>query len=561
MLPNSAFSLLIVTLLVILFGQPPSTTFSQADSDLELLRTRMIDDILQDRSFLPRIRRYTSSDFTKAETYQRSLDANGRWLDVNYSDHDNSWDPLRALDRILIMSYAFRNKSNELFEDPALLVDLNKAIKYWYEVNPTCRNWYKNDIAKQFYMNVIALLLQGHIEQDLLEKMIKDLTAKPSMTGSNKTLLSVSVLYRGVIEENPQRIRAGVAGIMEQVKVTTKEGIQPDYSFHQHGAFLYNGSYGHNFLRETIWLAALLRDTQFAFGEEELEVLKRYYLEGTRWMIWRATLDYNVRGRRVGRNEGFKLDGDSQLAVLDNFKKADPADAEVYSTSKTRILSSLPQAVEGHRHFWRSDYTVQYAHHYFTSLKMCSERTIGMEMDVNSENLYGYYLPFGLTYIYRRGDEYADLFPAWDWARLPGVTSPHLAFPSKGKVSQPTSFVGGVTNGKYGVSVMDLQVSDTEAKKSWFWFGDSWVALGAGISSANPANIVTGVNQCNLHGPVFVNGAPLTNLNQVVDGGAWIWHDSIAYLMLTRHIFWYFVPTNLFNIFIVIFSFTCKEVF
>ena len=29
------------------------------------------------------------------------------------------------------------------------------------------------------------------------------------------------------------------------------------------------------------------------------------------------------------------------------------------------------------------------------------------------------------NYIYRRGNEYLDIFPVWDWARLPGVTSPH----------------------------------------------------------------------------------------------------------------------------------------
>ncbi|NND05618.1 MAG: hypothetical protein HKN87_04490 [Saprospiraceae bacterium] len=523
-----AFVLAILSLL----GSPLSNTSDGTYGDVEVLRSRMISDILINQSFIPRTRRYTPTDFRMASKYQQSMDGDGGWSDVDYLDTDNFWDPLQALDRILVMSYAFHNKSDDLYQDRVLLTDISRAIQYWYEVNPTCRNWYKNDIAKQIYFNVIALLMQDHISQELMQKMTNDLTLEPSMTGSNRTLLSVSVLYRGVIEKDPQLIRDGVAGIMQQVKVTTVEGIQPDYSFHQHGAFLYNGSYGHNFLRETIWLASLVRDTRFAFGNEAIGVLRRYYLDGTRWMIWRGTLDYNTRGRRVGRKNGFKLDGDSQLTVLDDLIKADPASAEAYSTSKKRIISSLPQEVEGHRHFWRSDYTVQYAQHYFTSLKMCSERTIGMEMDVNTENLYGYYLPFGLTYIYQRGDEYVGIFPAWDWARLPGVTSPHQAFPSKGKITQQTTFVGGVSDGTYGISVMDLQISDTEAKKSWFWFGDRWVALGAGISSTHTANIVTGVNQCHLHGPVYLDGVSLKDSSQVVDKEAWIWHDSIAYLML-----------------------------
>ncbi len=57
---------------------------------------------------------------------------------------------------------------------------------------------------------------------------------------------------------------------------------------------------------------------------------------------------------------------------------------------------------------------------------MCSERTVGIELNMNSENKLGYWLPYGLTYIYRRGDEYTAIFPVWDWALLPGVTSPHV---------------------------------------------------------------------------------------------------------------------------------------
>lgn len=499
-------------------------------SDVDTLRGRLVEDVLISKSFLPRTRRYTATEFGNAYKYLIELESNGSWADIDYSDTDNFWDPLRALDRILVMTFAYSNPADDDFADREMLSGISRAITYWYEADPSCRNWYKNDIAKQIYFNVIALLLDGHIDDELLQSMTADLTAQPSMTGSNRTLLSVSVLYRGVIEENVERIRAGVSGIMQQVVVTHKEGIQPDYSFHQHGAFLYNGNYGHNFLRETIWLAALVRNTQFAFGEEELGVLRRYYLEGTRWMIWRGTFDYNARGRQVGRKSGFKMGATNQVSVLDKFIQADPSYAHVYATSKIRILSKQPQDLCGHRHFWRSDYSVHYSGTYFTSLKMCSERTVGMEMDVNAENLFGNYLPFGFTYIYRRGDEYESIFPAWDWARLPGVTSPHHVFPRKGKSSQPTSFVGGVTDGQYGVSTMDLQVSDTEAKKSWFWFGDRWVALGVGISSTHAANIVTGVNQCHQHGPVFVDGTPLKDASQVVEKDAWIWHDSIAYV-------------------------------
>lgn len=41
---------------------------------------------------------------------------------------------------------------------------------------------------------------------------------------------------------------------------------------------------------------------------------------------------------------------------------------------------------------------------------MCSKRTIGTELNINNENLLGFWLPFGLTFTYRTGDEYKDIF-------------------------------------------------------------------------------------------------------------------------------------------------------
>jgi len=532
-MPSLPFTKTINIILFFLFLTNIAFAFND---EIEVIRQRLIDDALEEKGFSPRTNRYIHSDFSKAEAYLNSLQADGSWKDVNYADRDNDWHPLVALDRILVMSYAYRNTIDPLHKNNRLLSGIEKSLQYWYDVNPICKNWYKNDIAKQFYFNVIALLLQDFIQESLLEKMIADLTEKPTMTGSNRTLLSISVLYRGVLEKNPDRIASGVKGVMQQVGVTTKEGIQPDYSFHQHGAFLYNGNYGSNFLRETIWLASVVQGTQFAFSPEHLQILRNYYWQGTRWMLRRGVFDYNARGREVGRDTGFDLRANELVPQLNHFIKADPAHAEQYASSKKHILQREPQDINGNKHFWRSDYTAHHRPAYFTSLKMCSERTVGMEMDVNTENLLGYYLPFGLTYIYRRGNEYQGIFPVWDWARLPGVTSPHQAFSSSGRSSQETAFVGGVSDGTYGVSAMDLDVKDTQAKKSWFWFDKEWVALGAGIQSTNENAIVTGVNQTLLNGKVVVDGNTPGRGEKILKNPGWVWHDSVAYVFPTEQI-------------------------
>lgn len=521
----------IFSLLILTFFLSCNSTESDT-SDNEILKERLKKNAI-DLGFRPRTDRYIISDFSKAEEYLNSMQTDGSWPDVDYEDHDNNWAPLKHLDRVIVMTVNYADKSSSMYQHKKLLDGLEKSIGYWYQVNPICDNWYKNDIAKQFYFNIIGLLLQGEIAPDLHEKIVNDLTDKPSMTGSNRTLVAISTIYRGVLEKNSDRINEGVKGVTDQVIISDKEGIQPDYSFHQHGHFIYNGSYGHNFLRESIWLATMVHGTDFAYTNEQIQTLRHYYLEGTRWMLRGGLIDYNVRGRQVGRNGGDQLSGYNILPQLDQFIIADPTYIEDYHTSKKLIESHKPQNIIGNKHFWRSDYTVHHRSEFFTSLKMCSERTVGIELNMNSENKLGYWLPYGLTYIYRRGNEYQGIFPAWDWARLPGVTNPYFEYVEKGKgvaYTQETSFVGGVSDGKFGISAMDFSRDSTKSKKAWFWFDEEWVALGAGIQSTHEAHIVTGINQCHLNGKVVVDGEEFEGGSKKLANPKWVAHDSIAYI-------------------------------
>ena len=66
----------------------------------------------------------------------------------------------------------------------------------------------------------------------------------------------------------------------------------------------------------------------------------------------------------------------------------------------------------------------------------------------------------GATYIYKDGKEYLDIFPLWDWRKLPGVTAFEDNAPMPLiKSYQPRNkgtFVGAVSDGKQGMTVMEL---------------------------------------------------------------------------------------------------------
>jgi len=508
------------------------TLFSQ-ENDIQILRNNLINDALENQGFSPRTGRYIVSDFNKAAAYLSSMESDGSWSDVDYMDRDNNWSPLVHLDKMLVMTINYTNSTSELYQDKDLLQGLVRSLGYWYTVNPVCDNWYKNRIAKQFYFNVIGLLLQGEIDKSLHSKIVKNLTENPTMNGANRTQLAISTFYRGVLENDPDMVQLGVTGVTDQILVTEKQGVQPDYSFHQHGPFIYNGNYGNNFLRESIWMATIVHGTGFAYSDAQIRILRDYFLQGTRWMLRGNLFDYNVRGRHVGRDTGLLPYAEVLLQQLEHLIIADPEYRDAYETAKMQIENKFPQDIEGHKHFWRSDYTAHHRPAYFTSLKMCSNRTVGIELNMNSENKLGYWLPYGLTYIYRRGDEYNAIFPVWDWALLPGVTNPHVEVVEYDKSesrTQNTSFVGGVSDGKYGVSAMDFSKRGTVAKKAWFWFDNEWVALGAGITSDQEGTIVTGINQTLLNGKVLIDGKRLKKGHFKLKNPLWICHDNVAYL-------------------------------
>lgn len=75
-----------------------------------------------------------------------------------------------------------------------------------------------------------------------------------------------------------------------------------------------------------------------------------------------------------------------------------------------------------HNYYWRGDYTQHVRPGYSFNVRTVSTRTIRTESG-NNENLLGTVLPDGSTNIVRRGNEYHSIMPAWEWDKIPSVTS------------------------------------------------------------------------------------------------------------------------------------------
>jgi chondroitin AC lyase len=203
----------------------------------------------------------------------------------------------------------------------------------------------------------------------------------------------------------------------------------------------------------------------------------------------------------------------------------------------SRAADQPASMLVGNRHYWRSDLMVHHRPGYYTSARMYSRRINNTDGPHNEEGLLSHHIADGCNLVMRTGREYADLFAVWDWQKIPGTTveqKPQLT--GSPRVKGERDFVGGVSDGTYGAAAFDFSRDALSARKSWFFFDDEYVCLGAGITCSSDNRVLTTINQCRLTGTVRVadgiGSRQLDRAEHVLADLRWIWHDQVACLLL-----------------------------
>ena len=180
------------------------------------------------------------------------------------------------------------------------------------------------------------------------------------------------------------------------------------------------------------------------------------------------------------------------------------------------------------------------------ALSMCSNRISGFEM-VGGENLHGWYIGDGMTYLYTVDDplQFSDAFwPTANPYRLPGIAVDSrkrevIGLGDDLVVHLPANDVAGGTalDDRYAVAAMDLigEGSTLRAKKAWFVVDEMICALGAGITATDGRAIWTTVEHRNRHADgdrrMTVDGvAPAadTDLKSPIEGATWTHLPGVA---------------------------------
>ncbi len=181
-----------------------------------------------------------------ATHYEHTLGNDGRWSDLNYQGKGRAfWVGGTHLTRVLIMAKSIYLNAGK--PDSNLTSQTLAALKAWTVPNSQNPNWWWNRIGIPELVGEIATLMRDKLPSDELERDIQILrrSSMKDMTGANLTWCAINQVILGCLEKSSEITRAAYNRLYQEIQLTDQgEGIQPDFSFHQHGPQFYSGAYG-----------------------------------------------------------------------------------------------------------------------------------------------------------------------------------------------------------------------------------------------------------------------------------------------------------------------------
>jgi hypothetical protein len=526
-----------------------------------------------------------SSSPAKVSALLAKMNTDGSFIDYDYSGTtDDSSDDYRAHASnltILVRAYQYNSSGNAWYHSATLWERILAGFNYLASAvgMASVPNWWdlqcsmSNTLWKA--MVPVRSLLGDTLVGTLLDKYYDAVTrpvwAPSEVSGKNAgynlAARATAALAEGLLRNDSVYFSKRIAEIVDVVSndvaggSATGDGLQVDYSEHQHNSTtygidqFYSGSYGSDYAVSLAYLLVWLNDTSYAISDTTRDAVVAYVLDGQQWLLWGDNFEITCLGRAMTRPNNVTSRYSATVSTAAECLLSLGVRTDELQDLIDRIDSGVTSTnyLSGNKAFWTSDAMVQQRAGYMAAVRMLSSRTMRPET-LSGEGLQSYYLGDGFTTIYVTGDEYGtgsnDIFPVWNWQQLAGTTVEQTAtMPTSSDLSSTTvdqytgttTFVGSVSDGEYGLAAMDYarSVVNVTAHKTWFYFDEGFVALGANIDAADADyNVVTTLNQVMLNTDVtiqladgseitFGNGTTLTLTNP-----QWILQDQIGYVLL-----------------------------
>ena len=489
----------VVVVLFISFVSTLSTNVRGLTDEVSIIRQRLLE-----LSIWPPPGNISDTVET-ALNYSRSLNSSCYWSDVDYgSEAIVSWPTAVHMYRITTMLQAVTVNGSTILNDPKVTANIHCALNVWFIHDFQNPNWWYNQIGIPLEATSQLLMLGENATSTEIEKIVQiSFRAswwihRPTNIGANLVSMLQIQIYRSVSTKNLTGLAEGFTHIWGEVgmSVVPGEGLQPDWTYHFHAYQLMSGaSYGLLWINNNLLFFQCTFNTTYQPDDRTLLTINNYLSKGDAWMVIDDHWDWLVVGRQMsdpGNAFAHGLQPD-WIRTAAQLTKSNQTKSELINfANRLDRIANTPLLI-GNKHFYASDYQVHRRSNWIFAIKMQSIRTHPSEC-LNGQNLKDEHGGQGILNLYRNGfNDYADIFPIIDWQAINGITVEHdisLENCSGGVFPVKTlSFVGGVSDGMYGLAFMDTATHNLTAQRSWHFYDDAVIALATNltVNSSNTA--------------------------------------------------------------------------
>ncbi|MFR4477991.1 MAG: polysaccharide lyase 8 family protein [Fusobacterium sp.] len=509
----------------------------------------------------------------QADTSYAKLNKNQdrTFLIEGYENMGDGVHVMRTYENIKNIAKAYATPNTRYYKNPEIKKELIEYLDWLYENAyheglPENGNWWQWELGIPKHLNDIMVLLYDDVPYEKRMKYLKasqyfqpfaeysgvspsaSYSTSPDKrvsTGGNRIDTSIISFLRGVLMEDKVQVIDGAKAVADVGEyVTTRDGFYKDGSFIQHGNVAYNGTYASvlfDGLGSVLWLAT---GTQFEVKDERIDNVYESILNGYKYLFINGGINDSVSGRATSRDNSSDISRGKDLLTslsLLSIGAGKEYQDEIKSLIKTvalennsyntidKISNKIAKAiirdiinddsiktlkVEGTKVYGAMDRAVSINEKggKFV-LSMHSSRIANYET-MNNENVKGWYIGDGMTYVYGTDSEtFTEYWPTVDRYHLPGVTNSLRARGDKSgeRRGQTTSkaWVGGSCNGKEAFVGMDMISWNkaTEMRKSYFMTDDGAILIAASNINSKDGEVHTTIdNRIIKDGKIILNG-------------------------------------------------------
>ncbi len=523
-------------LLLAFLGSFLALTPLKKDDDFTIVKKKVVDELLK-----------TSIDNARVEDIFSRMNPDGSFNDIDYSDLSRTagFPHRRHTYDLVYLAQAYRTPGSKYHKSKKIKERVTTSLKYWVDNDFFGDNWHNNQISTPTNLVNLMLLMGDEFPKNLVEGA-QPIIGRAHMNASGARPSGDRIVIAGILAKNllfigdKERFDEIIELIEGEVKFSTgQRGMQHDYSFHHRHDRVNNtdsygyGKYANNFGEWAYYVAG----TKYAFSTEKINHLIDYYLDGIyKQQVYGIYQDISVKNRSITHKATFEpkeTEEIERLLISTDYRKD-----ELEEIMRLRKGEAQPSASFA-KFFWQTEHFVVQRPNFYTTVRMFSTRNKNMEVPYNGPGKPTHHRADGTNYLQLKGDEYHNIWPVYDWQKISGTTimqKPQLPGPDEIQKPGYKDFVGAVTDGYYGAVGFDF-ISPHDlvtAKKSWFFFDDQYVCLGADIYSDPDLPVATTLNQVLLRSKVTVKqGSEVKDLSKgsrQLENIKWVHQDKIGYV-------------------------------